>query len=102
MNGPSQPKQFDGSITNLRVSRQILYVIWVLPLMVLIRLKMQVHRHTLVSAFVIALLESIISRLATSENLIYKLVSVAKKTGLSLALSETPKIGIGTTRPIWY
>ena len=43
------------------------------------------------SAFIIHLLESIISKLSSSENSFFWLVSVAEQTGLSLALSETPK-----------
>ena len=39
------------------------------------------------------LLESIISKLATSKFSIFQLVSVAQETGLSLALSETQKTG---------
>ena len=42
-----------------------------------------VHPHSLLSAFVFRSFESIISRL-----------SVAKETGLSLALSKTPKTGL--------
>ena len=53
------------------------------------------HPHSLVSAFVIRLLESIISRLATSEISIFYLVSVAEQAGLNLSLSETPKTGFG-------
>ena len=41
------------------------------------------HSHSLISAFVFRSYESIISRL-----------SVAKETGLSLALSKTPKTGL--------
>ena len=41
------------------------------------------HLHSLIRAFVFRSFESIISRL-----------SVAKETGLSLALSKTPKIGL--------
>ena len=44
--------------------------------------------YSLISAFVICLLESIISKHATSEILIVELVSLAEETGLSLALSE--------------
>ena len=49
------------------------------------------HPHSLISAFVIRFLESIISKLATNEILSFLLVSVAEETGLSLAFSETPK-----------
>ena len=41
------------------------------------------HQHSVLSAFVFRSFESIISRL-----------SVAKETGLSLALSKTPKTGL--------
>ena len=57
------------------------------------------HPRSLISAFVIPLLKSIISRLATSEISLFYLVSVAEETGLSLALSETPKTGFLTSRP---
>ena len=40
------------------------------------------------SAFVICVMESIISKLATREISPFQLVSVAEETGLSLALSE--------------
>ena len=60
------------------------------------------HRHRLISPFVICVLESIIiiSKFATTENSIFLLVSVAEETGLSLILSETPKTGFVTLRPI--
>ena len=58
------------------------------------------HPHSLISAFVIRLLESIISRLATGEISTFKLVSVAEETDLKLALLETPKTGFVATRPI--
>ena len=41
------------------------------------------HPHSLISAFVFRLFESIISRL-----------SIAKETDMSLALSKTPKTGL--------
>ena len=44
------------------------------------------HPHSLINAFVICVLECIISKLATSEILIFYLVSVAEETGLNLAL----------------
>ena len=40
------------------------------------------------------------SRLDTSEISIFQLVSAAEETGLSLALSETPKTGFLASRPI--
>ena len=52
-----------------------------------------------ISAFIIRLLESVISRLATSELSIFLLVSVAEKTGLRIALSETPKTGFVALLP---
>ena len=57
------------------------------------------HLDSLISALVIHLLESIICKLATAEISIFQLVSVAKETGLKLALSETPKTGFLATRP---
>ena len=58
------------------------------------------HPRSLISAFVIHLSRNIISRLATSEISIFKLVSVAEETGLKLALTETRKTGFLATRPI--
>ena len=58
--------------------------------------------RSLISAFVIRLLKSIIPRLATSEISLFHLVSVAEETGLSPALSETPKTGFLATRPVWF
>ena len=51
------------------------------------------HPRSLISAFVIRLLESVISTLATNKFSSFKLVSVAEQTGLSLTLSETTKTG---------
>ena len=45
----------------------------------------------LISTFVIHLLESTISKLASSEISIFYLVSVAEETGSSLAFSENPE-----------
>ena len=55
---------------------------------------------SLISAFVIPLLESIISRLASSEISTLLLVSVAEETGLKLALLEPWKTDFLGTRPI--
>ena len=60
-----------------------------------------VHSRSLISAFVIHIVKSIISRLATSEILICYLVSVAEETGLKLTLTETPKTDYLATRPIY-
>ena len=57
--------------------------------------------RSLISAFVIHLLESIIAKLDTSEISIFKLVSVAEETELSLVLSETSKTGFVASRPIY-
>ena len=54
----------------------------------------KVHPRSLVSTLVIRLLVSIVSKLATSQFSIFWLVSVAEKTGLSLTLLETQKIGL--------
>ena len=58
-----------------------------------------VHPCSLISAFVIRLLESIISRLATGEVSIFQLVSVGEQNKLNLHLLETPKTGFVATRP---
>ena len=57
------------------------------------------HMRSLISAFVINFLKSIICKLAIGEILIFYLVSVAEETGLKLAFSETPKTGFLATRP---
>ena len=59
-----------------------------------------VHLGSLISAFVIRLLESILSKLATSQFSILLLVFVVEEMGLSLVLSETPKTGFVASRPI--
>ena len=51
------------------------------------------HPRILISAFVIRILESNISRLATKEISNCQLVSVAEQAGLNLTLWETPKTG---------
>ena len=58
------------------------------------------HPHSLISAFVIGLSESIISCLTYSEISFFQLVSIAEETSLHLALSETLKIGFVASRPI--
>ena len=60
------------------------------------------HPGSLISAFVIRILESsiCICKLATGENLFFWLVSVAEETGLSLYWLETPKTGFLAARPI--
>ena len=62
------------------------------------------HPRSLISAFVIRLLESIIhvSKFAASEILIFELVSVAEQAGLNLTFSEPPKIGFLATWPNYY
>ena len=57
-------------------------------------------QRSLISAYVIRVLESIIFKPATGEISIFQLVYVAEETGLKLALSETPKTGFLATRPI--
>ena len=58
------------------------------------------HTCSLISAFVIRPLESIISRIASSEISTLQLVYVAEETGLNLALWETQKTGFLVVRPI--
>ena len=55
------------------------------------------HPRSLISAFVIRFLESIICKLSTSEISIFELVSAAEQAGLNLILSETPKTGFLAT-----
>ena len=57
------------------------------------------HPRSLISAFVIRLMESIICKLATGDISIFQLVCVAEETGLKLALAETPKTGFLAARP---
>ena len=58
--------------------------------------------HSLISAFVIRLLENFISGLAMTEISIFKLVSVDEQTGLNLTLSKTQKKGFVATKPKLY
>ena len=58
------------------------------------------HPRSLISAFVIHLMESIICILATGEIAIFQLFSVAEETGLKLTLSKTPKTDVVALRPI--
>ena len=60
------------------------------------------HPRSLIIAFVIHILESIISRLAISEISTFLLVFVAEQTGLILTSSETLKTGFLATRPNLY
>ena len=60
-----------------------------------------VHWPSLISPFVIRLLESIISKLAASEILIFYIASVAEQAGLHLTLSVILKTGFVTSRPIY-
>ena len=55
--------------------------------------------HSLISAFAIHVMESIISYLTTSEISIFLLVSAADQNGLSLDLSEIPKTCVVATEP---
>ena len=57
------------------------------------------HPRSLISAFVIRLLESIISRLATSGISISWLVTVAEEIGLKHTLWDTPKTGFSRRGP---
>ena len=54
---------------------------------------------SLISSFVICLLKSVISKLATSKFYVFYLVSVAEETGLSLPLRKTPKTGLSCRCP---
>ena len=59
------------------------------------------HPRSLISAFVIRYLKSMICKLATVEISKFYLVSVADETGLKLPLSEAPKAGFVATRPVY-
>ena len=64
--------------------------------------KAQISRiPSLISAFVICLLGSIISQPTTSRLSIFLLVSEAEQDGLSLAIREIPKTGFLAMRPIF-
>ena len=58
------------------------------------------YPRNLISTFVICLLESSISELASSKISIFYIVSVAELAGLNLALSKTLKTGFLASRPI--
>ena len=58
------------------------------------------HPHSLISALVIHIMESIICKLATSEISVYCLVHVAEETGLKLAALQSPKTGFVPMRSI--
>ena len=58
------------------------------------------HMHSLISAFVVHSLESIISKLATSDISIYKLVSVAEQASFSLTWQETLETVFLVSQPI--
>ena len=60
------------------------------------------HICSLISAFVNNFLESTISRLATGEISVFKLVSVAKQTGLDIPLSKIPKTDFLVLWPTYY
>ena len=57
------------------------------------------HPHSLITTFVIHLLERVITKLATSEIAISWVVAVAEQAGLSMTWSETPKTCL-ESRPI--
>ena len=61
--------------------------------------KAQTSLRSLISAFVIRLMESIISRLAASEISYYLLIFVAEQAGLNLTVGN-PETGFVATRPI--
>ena len=59
------------------------------------------HPDSLISAFVILLFASTVSSLITNEISLFLLVAVAEETGLSLALSKTPKTSFVTSMHIY-
>ena len=58
------------------------------------------HPRRLISAYVVRLLETIISKLTSKKTSIFLLVSVTEEIGLNLALSDITKTGFLATRPI--
>ena len=58
-----------------------------------------VHPCSLISSFVICLLEIIISKLATSVISNFYVVSVDEQAGLGMTCSETPKTGFLASWP---
>ena len=60
------------------------------------------HPRSLISAFVIRLLERILFAPATCKISIFYLVTEAEQTGLKLILSETLKTGFVALQPIWH
>ena len=58
-----------------------------------------VHLHSLISAFAICSLESIITKIATCKISIFKLVSIAVQASLSLNWSQIGKAGVLVRRP---
>ena len=59
-----------------------------------------VHQASLISTFVICLMESVISKLATSEMAIFKVVSVAERTDLGMTWLEILKAGFLMLKPM--
>ena len=55
------------------------------------------HLHSLISAFVICLLDSVVSKIS-----FLQVVSVAEQAGLGMAYTETPKTGFLMSRLICY
>ena len=60
------------------------------------------HPRSLISAFVVRCLNSVIPLFAIAEMLRHLLVSSAEQTGLSLTWLKTPKTGFLMTRLISY
>ena len=60
------------------------------------------HQRSLISACVVCLTESIMSRHSTSEISMFELVSVAEQANLNITLSETLKTGFVATWSILY
>ena len=58
------------------------------------------YLRSLISAFVIRLLESVVSKLATSKISLFKVVSVAEQAGLGMTWAETLKTGFVALRLI--
>ena len=60
------------------------------------------HPRSLISAFVVRCIDSIVSLVSISEISSLYLASLAAQAGLSLPWSQTPKTGFLVTRLYWY
>ena len=83
----------DSSTSNVFSHSVTLIIIMVSTRKTCLRTVWKQHSRSLISAFVIHFLESIISTLGTKKNFNFLTASVAEQTYLSMAWTETPKWG---------